>query len=75
MLQELDFIKNNDNALGFRAREATRWLLDMLNKNHPRLKGQPMIRKDNGVYADDSILDCALTLKNRVNSIVSILVF
>lgn len=74
VLQELDHIKRNETILGFRAREATRWLLEMLSKKHPQLKGQPMTRKDVGVYADDSILNCAITLKSRVNSLVSFLI-
>ncbi|CAH1708742.1 unnamed protein product [Aphis gossypii] len=66
VLKELDCIKNSDNALGYRAREATRWLLEMLSKRHPRLKGQPMTKK-NSTSSDDDILKCAITVKERVN--------
>ncbi|XP_050542245.1 transcriptional protein SWT1-like isoform X1 [Daktulosphaira vitifoliae] len=66
VLHELDRLKTNDNALGYRAREATRWLLEMLSKNHPQLKGQPMTNKKD-VTADDAILKCALIIRDRVN--------
>jgi predicted ribonuclease YlaK len=71
VLQELDCIKKNENALGYRAREATRWLLEMLSNNHPRLKGQPMTTNNNSTNADDSILKCAMSVKERVNCVVS----
>lgn len=72
VLQELDCIKKSENALGYRAREATRWLLEMLSKNHPRLKGQPMTTNYNyNTNADDSILKCAMSVKERVNYVVS----
>ncbi|KAL4132326.1 hypothetical protein QTP88_009497 [Uroleucon formosanum] len=70
VLKELDCIKNCENALGYRAREATRWLLDMLSKHHPRLKGQPMTKKLS-LSSDDDILKCAITVKERVNIVVS----
>ncbi|XP_060838805.1 transcriptional protein SWT1-like isoform X2 [Rhopalosiphum padi] len=66
VLKELDCIKNGDNALGYRAREATRWLLEMLSKHHPRLKGQPMTKKFS-MSSDDDILKCAITVKEKVN--------
>ncbi|XP_060868755.1 LOW QUALITY PROTEIN: transcriptional protein SWT1-like [Metopolophium dirhodum] len=66
VLKELDCIKNGENLLGYRAREATRWLLDMLSKRHPRLKGQPMTKKSS-LSSDDDILRCAITVKERVN--------
>lgn len=70
VLKELDCIKNCENVLGYRAREATRWLLDMLSKRHPRLKGQPMTKKLSP-SSDDDILKCAITVKERVNIVVS----
>uniref|UniRef100_A0A2H8TQ75 Transcriptional protein swt1 n=1 Tax=Melanaphis sacchari TaxID=742174 RepID=A0A2H8TQ75_9HEMI len=66
VLKELDRIKNGDNALGYRAREASRWLLEMFSKRHPRLKGQPMTKKFS-MSSDDDILKCAITVKERVN--------
>uniref|UniRef100_A0A2S2QKY5 Transcriptional protein swt1 n=1 Tax=Sipha flava TaxID=143950 RepID=A0A2S2QKY5_9HEMI len=72
VLQELDCIKKNENALGYRAREATRWLLEMLSNNHPRLKGQPMTTNNNSTNADDSILKCAMSVKERVNCVTLI---
>lgn len=70
VLQELDCIKKDESGLGYQAREATRWLLDMLSKNHPRLKGQPMTQKTS-INPDDSILKCAIIVKEKVNIVVS----
>lgn len=70
VLQELDCLKNSDNFIGYRAREATRWLLNTLSTNHPRLKGQPMT-KTNLRGPDDAILNCAIIVKERVNVVVS----
>lgn len=70
VLQELDRIKKDESYIGFQAREATRWLCNMLTKNHPRLKGQPMIQKTNK-NPDDSILKCAIIVKEKVNIVVS----
>jgi len=70
VLKELDCIKNGDTAIAYRAREATRWLLDMLLKCHPRLKGQPMTKKSY-MSSDDDILRCAITVKEKVNIVVS----
>lgn len=70
VLQELDYFKKNDDALGYRAREAARWLLEMFSKKHPRLKGQPMVPKGQRSN-DDLILECAMILKDRVNFVVS----
>ncbi|XP_050423312.1 uncharacterized protein LOC126835047 isoform X2 [Adelges cooleyi] len=69
VLHELDQMKKSEDALGYRAREATRWLLEMLSKNHPQLKGQPMTQKDN-MTPDDAILKCALIIKGRVNTVM-----
>lgn len=74
VLQELDCMKKNDTILGYRAREATRWLLEILSKNHPRLKGQPMTKKIK-TDPDDAILNCAIIVKERVNTVVSELLF
>lgn len=70
VLQELDCLKKNENALGYQAREVTRWLLHKLSIGHPRLKGEPMVEK-NGLNPDDAILKCAISLKDKVNHIVS----
>lgn len=70
VLQELDYIKNKENALGYRSREAARWLYDTFHQCHPRVKAQPMVPKSNK-NPDDSILECALSIKDRVNCIVS----
>lgn len=69
VVQELDSIKKGDNELAYRAREATRWLFEMLSKNHPRIKGQPMTTKSH-MNPDDAILKCALIVKERVKSVV-----
>jgi len=42
----------------------------MLSKRHPRLKGQPMTKKSS-LSSDDDILRCAITVKERVNIVVS----
>jgi len=70
VLQELDCLKKNENELGYRARDASRWLLDMLSKNHPRFKGKPMTAT-NSTNPDDAILQCAMVIKDRVNIVVS----
>lgn len=70
VLQELDYLKNNDNFIGYRARQAARWLLNKLSGNHPRLKGQPMT-KTNLMGPDDAILNCAIIVKERVTVVVS----
>jgi len=70
VLKELDCIKNGETALAYRAREATRWVLEMLSKRHPRLKGQPMTKKSS-MSSDDDILSCAITVKEKVNIVVS----
>lgn len=70
VLQELDCLKKSDNALGYRSREATRWLFDILSKRHPRLKGQPMTPKISQ-NPDDAILHCAIIVKEHVNVVVS----
>lgn len=72
VFQELDYIKKHNEQLGFRARKATRWMLDKLLLNHPRLKGQPMTIKQGGCN-DDAILKCALLIKERVKHVVSFL--
>lgn len=72
--QELDCIKKQDNQLGFRAREATRWMLNIISKKHPRLKGQPMTIKK-GESNDDAILMCAISLKDRVQHVVRSFIF
>jgi len=70
VLQELDCLKKKENALGYRAREATRWLLNTFSQCHPRVKGQPMLPKSSK-NPDDTILECALSVKERVNFVVS----
>jgi len=42
----------------------------MLSKHHPRLKGQPMTKKFS-MSSDDDILKCAITVKEKVNIVVS----
>lgn len=74
VFQELDHIKKQNDQLGFRAREATRWMLDKFASKHPRLKGQPMTNKGGGSN-DDAILKCAIYLQSRVNHIVSYFIF
>lgn len=69
VLCELDILKKFESSLAYQAREATRWLLEMIKNNHPRLKGQPM--SFHTETSDDSILKCAIDIKDRVNSVVS----
>lgn len=74
VVQELDCMKKGETALNYRAREAIRWLLKGFSDTHPRLKGQPMTKKD-GMSADDAILKCAIYVKERVQHVVSIFLF
>lgn len=69
VLCELDVMKNHKYVLAYQAREATRWLLEKIKNNHPRLKGQPMTFSIE--RSDDAILKCAIDIKDRVNSVVS----
>jgi len=70
VLQELDYLKIKENELGYQARKATQWLLDVISQSHPRVKGQPMVPKSNK-NPDDVVLECALSIKEKVNIVVS----
>lgn len=74
VLQELDYIKKQLNNLGFRAREAVRWILGTISNKHPRLKGQPIMNKSDG-NNDDAILKCAYDIKEKTNQVVSRFIF
>lgn len=59
-----------ENELGYQARMATQWLLNVISQSHPRVKGQPMVPKSNK-NPDDVVLECALSIKEKVKNVVS----